>query len=162
MNTMQLHRNNAKPKHVWLFVASLLLLTGLSLGSAIVSANQAQPPLPTITLQINNQALDTELATTSEQRYMGLSFRKILNNNAGMLFVYSREQMLVFTMRNTLLPLSIAYISQDMTINEIHHMNVGPDQLFPAKQAARYALEVNQGWFAANGIKAGDKITLPK
>ena len=155
---------NAHPlmhRHATTLRVVITLIACLSLANAVVSADQAQPALLTITLQINGHALDTELAITSEQRYMGLSFRESLANTAGMLFVYSREQMLVFTMRNTLLPLSIAYISEDMTINEIHHMNVGPDHLFPASQAARYALQVNQGWFSANGIKAGDKIVLP-
>jgi len=91
---------------------------------------------------------------------MGLSFRKQLGANAGMLFIYNKEDMLVFTMRNTLIPLSIAFISEDMTINEIHKMDVGPNQLFPATKPARFALEVNQGWFAENNIKPGDSITL--
>jgi uncharacterized membrane protein (UPF0127 family) len=145
-------------------VTRLLTITSLSIVLFVLAqfafADQAQETLPSTTLIINGHALETELAVSSRQRYMGLSFRKQLKRDAGMLFVYSREDMLVFTMRNTLIPLSIAFISADMTINEIHKMNVGPDQLFPAKKPARYALEVNQGWFAANGIKPGDKITL--
>ena len=137
------------------------LLVCIALPSSMALADQAQATLRSISIKINDTMLDTELAISSEQRYMGLSFRKNLSDNAGMLFVYSREQMLVFTMRNTLLPLSIAYIAEDLTINEIQHMNVGPSQLFPAKQSARYALEVNQGWFAANNIKPGDKLILP-
>lgn len=137
-----------------------LLLILLPAMAKLAIADQAQPTLPSTTLLINGHALETEIAVSPEQRYMGLSFRKQLKPNAGMLFVYSSERMLVFTMRNTLIPLSIAFISADMTINEIHKMNVGPDQLFPAKKPARFALEVNQGWFAANGIKPGDKITL--
>ncbi len=136
-----------------------ILLSGLTSGMAL--ADQAQAPLKTVSIKINDATLETELATTSEQRYMGLSFRRSLANNAGMLFVYSREHKLVFTMRNTLLPLSIAFIADDLTINEIQHMNVGPGQLFPAEKAARYALEVNQGWFAKNNIKPGDKLILP-
>lgn len=139
-------------------IASLSVL--LLALSQLAVADQAQQTLPSTTLHINGHALETEIAVTAAQRYMGLSFRKQLKPNAGMLFVYSREGMLVFTMRNTLIPLSIAFISADMTINEIHKMNVGPDQLFPAAKPARFALEVNQGWFAAHGIKPGDKITL--
>lgn len=138
-----------------------MLFACLTLPSGLVFAEKAQDTLRTLSIKINDATLETELAVSSEQRYMGLSFRKQLGENAGMLFVYSREQLLVFTMRNTLLPLSIAYIAEDLTINEIQHMNVGPGQLFPATKAARYALEVNQGWFAANNIKPGDKLIFP-
>jgi len=89
---------------------------------------------------------------------MGLSFRPSLDEDAGMLFVYPQEQQMTFTMRNTLIPLSIAFISKDLVINEIHHMDVGPGQLFPSMEPAQYALEVDQGWFEANGIKPGDQI----
>lgn len=140
---------------------SLTLLACIVSLSGLALADQAQATLRTLPIKINDTTLETELAISSEQRYMGLSFRKSLASNAGMLFVYPREQMLVFTMRNTLLPLSIAFIGEDLTIKEIQHMNVGPGQLFPAKQAARYALEVNQGWFATNNIKPGDKLILP-
>lgn len=122
--------------------------------------DQAQSKLQTVTLKIGNSSLETEIANTPEQRYMGLSFRKRLNENQAMLFVYSNEQNLVFTMRNTLLPLSIAYLSKDFIINEIHHMPVGPDQYFPAKQAAQFALEVNQGWFERNNVKVGAQIKM--
>ena len=63
-------------------------------------------------------------------------------------------------MRNTLIPLSIAYISKDFIINEIHDMPVGPNQLFPSKKPAQFALEVNQGWFERNQIKAGTQIVM--
>jgi len=142
-------------------IGSIAVTLYLGFMGMAANADQAQPQLRTIALNLNGVTLDTELAVTSTQRYMGLSFRKKLAKDAGMLFVYDREKMLVFTMRNTKIPLSIAYISEDMTINEIQYMDVGPDQLFPAKQPARYALEVNQGWFAANDIKPGDKIILP-
>ncbi len=142
-------------------VRLFFILACITLSSCSAFADQAQETLRTISIKINDTTLETELAVSSQQRYMGLSFRETLEDNAGMLFVYSREQMLVFTMRNTLLPLSIAFIADDLTINEIQHMNVGPGQLFPAKKAARYALEVNQGWFAENNIKPGDKLILP-
>ena len=77
-----------------------------------------------------------------------------------MLFVYPAEQQLTFTMRDTLLPLTIAYLSKDMVINEFHEMPVGPNQLFPSKKPAQFALEVNQGWFEKNGIAVGDRVTL--
>lgn len=133
-------------------------LIGLLASSAALAQDQAQPRLQTVTLQIGGKTLTTEIANTEIQRYMGLSFRKKLGENEGMLFVYRQEKTLTFTMRNTLLPLSIAYISKDFVINEIHDMPVGPNQLFPSDKPAQYALEVNQGWFERNNISAGDQI----
>ena len=113
-------------------------------------------------LQINDVVLTAEVAASAQQRYMGLSFRPELEDDAGMLFVYPEEQPLRFTMRNTLIPLSIAFISKDLVINEIHEMNVGPGQIFSSRKVAQFALEVDQGWFAANNIKAGDQIVRRK
>jgi len=138
-----------------LWFGSLLFVV---ISQAVHADNLPQPRLPTVQLEINGKILTVEVAATEQQRYMGLSFRPSLAKDEGMLFVYPREQALTFTMRNTLIPLSIAFISEDLVINEIHHMDVGPGQLFPSKQKAQFALEVDQGWFAANGIKAGDRI----
>lgn len=140
-------------KYLTLFLI-LLFVSGTSF------ADNPQPTLPLVELEVNGVTLSTEVASTARQRYMGLSFRRKLDNDAGMLFVYESTQSLTFTMRNTLIPLSIAFISADLVINEIHHMNVGPGQLFPSNIAAQYALEVNQGWFEANGIEPGMKMTL--
>lgn len=142
------------------FNVKAMFLLGMLLMSFAALAQQAQPTLPTVVLKINGLKLNAELASNEGQRYMGLSFRESLADDAGMLFIYPNVRPLTFTMRNTLIPLSIAFISPvtgttDLVINEIQLMNVGPNQLFPSKKPAQYALEVNQGWFAANGIKPG-------
>jgi len=146
-------------------VASLLLVLLSVIFVQGTLANEthpgAQPQLPTIKLLIDGKPMTVELAATADQRFMGLSFRRSMPYDAGMLFVYKQEQPLTFTMRNTLIPLSIAFISRNLVINEIHDMNVGPGQLFPSRQHAQYALEVNQGWFARNGIKSGAQIVMP-
>lgn len=155
--------NNIAVAKVTVARLASFILIGMSLltyAIAIQAQEQAQPKLQTVTLKIGANSLETEIANTPDQRYMGLSFRKRLNENQAMLFVYGSEQNLVFTMRNTLLPLSIAYISKDFIINEIHHMPVGPDQYFPAKKPAQYALEVNQGWFERNNVKVGAQIKM--
>lgn len=123
-------------------------------------SHRAQPQLPTVLMHIDGKPLTAEVALNSQQRYMGLSFRESMESHSGMLFVYSSERPLTFTMRNTLIPLSIAFISEDWVINEIHHMDVGPGQLFDSRDVAKYALEVNQGWFEKNGIKPGARIVL--
>ncbi|NND92782.1 MAG: DUF192 domain-containing protein [Granulosicoccus sp.] len=139
-------------------VATLCLL--FAPGAPADVAGKAQPRLPTLDLLIDGKPLTVELAVTGQQRYMGLSFRTSMPEDSGMLFVYEAERPLTFTMRNTLIPLSIAFISSDLVINEIHLMNVGPNQLFDSEREARYALEVNQGWFTRNGIGPGAQIVM--
>lgn len=137
----------------------LLILCCVSAHGIRAQAEKAQPQLPVLEVTINQKPLTMEIANTDRQRYMGLSFRQSLPENAGMLFVYPNERQLSFTMRNTLIPLSIAFLSKDLVINEIHDMDVGPGQIFNSRKPAQYALEVNQGWFKRNGIKSGDKLT---
>lgn len=152
---------------IWRFTSVLIALVATvcvlfnGWNVAAAASGSAQATLPTIELLIEGKPLTVELAATGQQRYMGLSFRKTMADNAGMLFVYQAERPLTFTMRNTLIPLSIAFISKDLVINEIHPMNVGPGQLFDAAHIAQFALEVNQGWFAQNGIKPGAQIVMP-
>jgi len=148
-----------------LLVTLSIVLTGIigsGLSSHVIAQDKPQPPLPSVELKVAGKSLSTELASTPNQRYMGLSFRKSLAENEAMLFVYAAEEPLVFTMRNTLIPLSIAYISEDLIIQEILHMPVGPNQIFPSKEPARFALEVNQGWFKRNNVSIGEKISIGK
>lgn len=159
MNMMSSRMRKAFRWRAVLWVVTLLPIIALGCLVSTVSAQETpQPALPTITLEINGKQMEAELAATGQQRYMGLSFRPSLAKDAGMLFVFPQEQSLTFTMRNTLIPLSIAFISKDLVINEIHLMDVGPGQLFPSRKPAQYALEVEQGWFEQNNIKPGDQI----
>lgn len=142
-------------------VLPTLLLTCLISLSGIASAqDEPQQTLSIVELKVADKILKTELASTRSQRYMGLSFRKSMAENESMLFVFPTEEKLFFTMRNTLIPLSIAYISDELIIEEILQMPVGPDQIFPSKAPARFALEVNQGWFERNKVRIGDKISI--
>lgn len=141
-------------------LVATLCLVFASQMPARAADDSAQPPLLAVSLLIDGKPMTAEVASTGQQRYMGLSFRKSMDEDRGMLFVYDRERPLTFTMRNTLIPLSIAFISEDMVINEIHDMNVGPNQLFDSRAPAKFALEVNQGWFERNDIKAGAQIVM--
>ncbi|GHV32784.1 hypothetical protein AGMMS4952_23820 [Spirochaetia bacterium] len=102
--------------------------------------------------------VSAEIARTDEQRERGLMWRKTLADGEGMLFVFDRDRILSFWMKNTLLPLSIAYIAYDGRVLEIHDME--PRNLTPIQSArsARYALEAPQGWFTRMGIKVGDVL----
>jgi len=105
--------------------------------------------------------LRVELALDESERQRGLMYRKSLEKNTGMLFVFSREQYLNFWMKNTYVPLSIAYIDSGGTIGDIQDMApLDTSVTYPSKSPARYALEVNRGWFAANGIAPGCRIEL--
>ena len=101
-----------------------------------------------------------EIARTDAQRNQGLMYRKELKDGEAMLFIFERDQPLSFWMKNTLIPLSIAYIAQDGRILEIYDME--PGNLDPVKsgRSVRYALEVPQGWFSRAGLGLGDRLEL--
>jgi uncharacterized membrane protein (UPF0127 family) len=102
-----------------------------------------------------------EIARTDEQRERGLMWRQTLAAGEGMLFVFERDRILSFWMKNTLLPLSIAYIAYDGRILEIHDMEPRSQVPVQSGRSARYALEVPQGWFTRMGIKSGDVVIFP-
>lgn len=122
-------------------------------------AGTPQSGLPFIPLTINGHALQVELATTPAQRAQGLMFRTDLAENVGMLFVFPDDAPRSFWMQNTPLPLSIAFIDAEGRIVNIADMQPFDDRtLHPSDGPARYALEVNQGWFAQRGIGPGDRV----
>ncbi len=103
--------------------------------------------------------LNVEIADTPEKRMRGLMFRRYLPQNSGMLFIFSSEDYRNFWMKNTYIPLSIAYIGSDRIINEIYQMKpLDISVTYPSKLPARYSLEVNRGWFGKNNISAGGII----
>jgi uncharacterized membrane protein (UPF0127 family) len=105
-------------------------------------------------------AITVELAVNKDQREQGLMFRKELADGRGMLFVFEQDQIMSFWMKNTLIPLSIAFISQSGRIAEITHMQARSTQSVYSREQVRYALEVPQGWFARAGIRVGDRLDL--
>jgi hypothetical protein len=112
-------------------------------------------------LIISNSVIRVEIADTEEKRSTGLMNRKSLDYDSGMLFVYQSDRKLSFWMKNTLIPLSIAFISSDGTIKEI--LDMEPLSLNPvvSRYSVRYALEVNRGYFEEKNIKPGDKVIFP-
>ena len=109
-----------------------------------------------------NVIIKTEIAKTDPQRQQGYMFRKQVNDGEAMLFVFEREQILSFWMKNTLVPLSIAFITHDGKILEIFDMYSGDLTPVNSSRSVRYALEVPQGWFARAGVGPGDKLDLSK
>lgn len=114
--------------------------------------------LQTQTIKINQWELTVEIADTRETQEKGLMGRKSMSEDHGMLFVYDRDSRKSFWMKNTLIPLSIAYIATDGTIREIYDMEPLSTRIVESRYSVRYALEVNQGAFLRHGIKEGDKV----
>jgi len=103
--------------------------------------------------------LNTEIAETPDEREKGLMFRKSLNEMEGMLFVFNKEKRLNFWMKNTFIPLDIAYIDKNGIINEIYHMKpLDVSLTYNSIKPAMFALEVNLDWFSRHKIKKGSKI----
>lgn len=130
-----------------------LLLMAVALQWAACSTSAAE--LPAVTLTIGSQKLVAEVATTPEQREVGLMNRFSLKPDHGMLFVFERPEPLAFWMRNTYVPLSIAFIAADGRILNIDDMQPQTDDAHWSKGAAMYALEMKKGWFAERGITPG-------
>lgn len=108
---------------------------------------------------IHNNKLYIEIVNNDEKRSKGLMFRKELPNDKGMLFVFENSQFVNFWMKNTFIPLSIAFIDSNYNITQIEDMSPLDEESSHASiRKIKYALEVNQGWFAKNNIKIGDKI----
>ena len=118
--------------------------------------------LQTQILRINQWEITVETADTQEAQEKGLMGRESLDEDRGMLFVYDRDSRKSFWMKNTKIPLSIAYIGADGTIREIYDMEPLSTRTVDSKYSVRYALEVNQGAFQRHGIKTGDKVEFIK
>ncbi|AEE67968.1 MULTISPECIES: DUF192 domain-containing protein [Bordetella] len=142
------------------FCAAVLALSVLSFGAAAQhsSSGKPQPRLPTTPLSAGIHIIHAEVADNDDTRRQGLMYRTELPGNDGMLFVFEAPDQQCFWMRNTPLPLSIAFIADDGTIVNIEDMAPRTDDTHCSRKSVRYALEMAQGWFARHGIKAGARI----
>jgi uncharacterized membrane protein (UPF0127 family) len=105
--------------------------------------------------------LTVELARSAEERARGLSLRDELPQDRGMLFVFGEDTEAAFWMKDTSIPLSIAFIAADGTILDIQEMEPFSTQLHSPPAPYRYALEVNRGWFQEDGFAEGDRVEIP-
>ena len=129
--------------------------------SALVAqapAQDAAQKLPAISLNAGMHLIQAEVAQTPDQRSTGLMFRKTMGANEGMLFAFEQPQPQCFWMKNTLLPLSIAFLADDGSVVNIEDMKPQTLDGHCSKEPVRFALEMNVGWFAKRGIQAGSKI----
>jgi len=146
-------------------VFSAVLLVAAS-GMQIVRAQTAPLPLgakspdafPRLKLQAGMHIIDAAVAANDGDREQGLMYRTVLAPNEGMLFVFNESAVHCFWMKNTRLPLSIAFLRADGTITDIAEMQPETTESHCPRNNGLYALEMQQGWFAAKGIKPGMKI----
>jgi uncharacterized membrane protein (UPF0127 family) len=118
----------------------------------------AAQPLPTTELTINGRRVTAEVATTVDTRAVGLMRRFSLRPDHGMLFVFEAPQPLTFWMKDTYIPLSIAFIGADGRILNIEDMAPQTETAHDSRGAAMFALEMKKGWFAQFAITTGDRV----
>jgi len=133
--------------------ALLALLVWFSTAAAWPQ-EQAQN-LAATTLNVGMHNVRAQVAITPQQRQIGLMFRKDMPTHEGMLFVFDEPSPQCFWMRNTLIPLSIAFLADDGTVVNLADMQPQSDASHCSAKPVRFALEMNQGWFAKRGVKPG-------
>ena len=131
------------------FLAALMLVAWSGLARA---------DLPEVTLTISGHKATAEVASTDATRSTGLMHRRMLPENRGMLFIFPDVAMHGMWMMNTYVPLSVAFLDREGRIINIEDMKPQTQQTHSAAKPAKYALEMNLGWFAKRGIKPGAKV----
>ena len=141
-------------------VAVLALAALLASMSASAQPADGKPQsLPITTIRVGPHPVAAEVAATPDQRTIGLMYRFSLPADHGMLFVFPEPQPLSFWMRNTYIPLSIAYIDAEGRILNVVEMAPRSDATHPSRGEALYALEMRKGWFADKGVGPGTRVT---
>jgi uncharacterized membrane protein (UPF0127 family) len=136
------------------------LFAGLAtLCFASVAAAQSGPQsLPKIRLNAGIHNIDAEFAQTAEEREIGLMFRTAMGTNEGMLFAFEQPGQQCFWMKNTLIPLDVAFVDDDGAIVNLDRMKPQTLDGHCSTKPVRFVLEMNDGWFAKRGIKPGYKL----
>jgi uncharacterized membrane protein (UPF0127 family) len=136
----------------------MFLARTLSLLALLCIAGMARAQMPEVALSVNGHKLTAEVASTEATRTEGLMHRRILPADRGMLFVFPEASRHAMWMMNTYIPLSVAFLDEGGTIINIEDMKPHTRDSHPSAKPAKYALEMNLGWFARRGIKPGAKI----
>ena len=135
----------------------------LFLFLVFVSCNTQKLPIQEISIERDGEVIaivKAEIAKSEEERRQGLMYRKELPDGQGMFFIFERDQILSFWMKNTYIPLSIAFINYNGVIIDIKDMYPNNETPVTSRRSARYALEVPQGWFSRVGVKTGDNVNI--
>ncbi|RYF34559.1 MAG: DUF192 domain-containing protein [Comamonadaceae bacterium] len=139
------------------------LIASFALSASLAMPALAQPEQPQLDLQrtmlsIGMYQIDAQLATTPQQRQVGLMFRKDMPQAEGMLFIFEQPATQCFWMKNTILPLTAAFVADDGRIVNLADMKPQTEESHCSEEPVRYVLEMNQGWFAKKNFKKGAKI----
>ncbi len=138
------------------FAATILALATMAANAD--TSTQEITKFPTTTLTAGMHVIHAEVATSKEEQAQGLMFRKKMGTNEGMVFVFKAPATVCMWMKDTLLPLSVAFIGADGTITNIEDMAPQTTDSHCSKKPIRYALEMNQGWFKKRNIRPGSTI----
>lgn len=139
---------------------SFLCICLLTLASGLAQAQpQPQMDLPRVALGAGMHRIDAQLAVAPEQRQIGLMFRAEMPQHEGMLFVFEEQAKQCFWMKNTLLPLTAAFVADDGTIVNLADMQPQTTDSHCSRSPVRFVLEMNKGWFAKRAINAGFRLT---
>ena len=137
-------------------------LPALCLLLAAACAHGPEPQrLDKVQIELGGRKLAVEAACTPQRREMGMMYRQTLKPDEGMLFVFPHDEELAFYMKNTPVPLSIAFIKADGVIANIAHMEPYSLETHHSRTECRFALEMPFGWFARNGVAEDSKVTIP-
>jgi len=134
------------------------LLFSIYLIISLIATARAQTPMPRMELTAGFYRIEAEVAATQKNRTQGLMHRRSMQPNEGMIFVFTQEDRHCMWMRNTFLPLSVAFLDADGRILNIEDMEPQTEDNHCATAPARFALEMNKGWFVGKGIKPGQRI----
>ncbi len=137
----------------------VVVICSLLAPSVLLAQQAPQPALRTTKITAGIHVITAEIAATPQSRMIGLMMRERLAPNHGMVFVFEDKSQHCFWMRNTLIPLSIAFIDDDGTIVNIADMAPKSEASICPQRPVAYALEMDQGWFAKRGVTAGKKIS---
>jgi len=161
MNPSTLHWSPPRAAQRWPALISRCILLFLVAAGAAVSAAGVPPAveLATIPLSINEHRITAEVAKTADEVTTGLMYRFSLKPDHGMVFVFDQAQPRAFWMKNTFIPLSIAFVAPDGRILNIEDMAPKDETSHWSSGPAMYAIEMRRGWFVERGIKAGDRVT---
>ena len=165
-NTIRATRIAAIPPATWFTIAPMKHLCTFALACAVAMAlsgtcaaqTSPQMNLPRTTLTIGIHQIQAQVAQTPDQHATGLMFRTDMAQQEGMLFVFKAPSQQCFWMKNTLIPLTAAFVADDGTIVNLENMQPQTKESHCSTKPVRYVLEVNQGWFAKKGIKAGAQL----
>ena len=142
-------------------LACILALTTIPVSFDVSAQDGPQLTLQRVRLSAGMNVIDAQLALTPEQRQIGLMLRKDMPQHEGMLFVFEQPSQQCFWMKNTLLPLTAAFVTDDGTIVNLADMKPQTMDSHCSAQPVRYVLEMNQGWFAKKAIRAGSRLGGP-